>query len=814
MNKLKIGEKFFSPGILFFVALSLFFSIFISNMLSSNLADEALLWLEKDTTIISEEINTYFNSGKVVVQQMLTNAVLVEYIMETDSFDKKRTFYRYNEVVSTLKNIKASSPLVLNTWLGTEGMDDLLTDNPDYDGGDDYDLSERPWFLSMIKENSVVTFTDPYTDWITGKMVVSLASPIISEDTVIGAFGIDLAIDHINDYIRAYETGYDGSTLLISDTGEFIVGAESLEYANLIEKTDFANILPSILSSTSGVEKITINGEVYYLAFGKVEVSNWRVLILVSEKDMLKNGYLLSLLRYNSLVAFAAIVLLMAILIKIRKDYVELNTVHKQLVAKEQILTELNQEAEVANKKLRASEVELQRQNEEIRQYSEDVLNQKEHIRKLAEEDPLTGIPNRRKFLAKLEESIDQDMSGIVMLIDLDNFKGINDVMGHVYGDDILKMVAQELNQLKDSRTFVSRFGGDEFLILIEAEKSNSRMDLLSKIEEKMEQFDEVINRRYEMGADKIYMHGSAGIAMFPFDSNKVGDLIKYADMAMYTSKQKKEHKYSFFTNEMTNQLVEKSQVEKVIRNAIEEDGFELLYQPIIEVSTGHIISFEALLRLKDRYYGPDKIIPVAEETGLIIPIGRWVVEESIKRISEWKKKGLQKKPVAINLSVRQLSDLEYVSFVEGLLDEYDLDGSYLEIEVTESVFLKNDVLANEFFNHLDNHGIRISLDDFGTGYSSLSYVTHVPFSKIKIDKYLIDKDDNEKATEGMVKGIIELFHRIGMLVVAEGVEEQVQLERLIKMDCDQIQGFLFAKPLTSDEAEAVYNRDFFKDKR
>lgn len=759
--KLKlIADRLFIPMIVFFVVLSLISGIFISNQLSSNLLKAGLIRLEKDTTIISEEINTYFNSGEVLVRQMLTNVDFLEYIHATDSFSKKRSFYRYKEVVQMLQNIKASSPLVLNTWLGTEGMDDLLTDDPNYDGGEDYDLSERPWFINMVKENGVVTFTDPYVDWITRKTVVSLASPIITDENfIVGALGIDLAVDHINEYIQSYDTGYNASTLLISNKGEFLVNGETSRFPVLIDETDLEGVMPRLLAEDYGVLGFENDGTSYYLAFGKVEVSDWKVILLVPKKELLKNEFFINFLQLNSYIAFAAIIMLLVILAKIRK-------------------------------------------------FSEDILQQKEYIRHLAEEDPLTGIPNRRIFLERLKESIDQNCSGIVMLIDLDNFKGINDVMGHVYGDTILTFVAKILNQQKDEHTFVSRFGGDEFLILIEEKNVNNRVDLLTKVEDRINHFEEVINQRYEIDEDKLYIQGSLGIAMYPYDSKTVGDLITFADMAMYASKKKKQHKYTFFTNDMASELSEKNQIERVLRNALEENGFELVYQPIVNAKSGYISCFEALLRLKNRTYGPDKIIPVAEETGLIIPIGRWVVEESIKLIAHWKAKGLPKKQIAINLSVRQLADREFVSYVEDLLTLYHVDGSYLEIEVTESVFLDNTLSSRYFFSNLAKLGMGISLDDFGAGYSALSYLRHIPFTKIKIDKELIAKD-SENMMEGLVEGIIELFHRIGMIVVAEGVEDEVQLRHLIQRDCDQIQGYLFSMPLRREEAEVIYLQQF-----
>ena len=428
---------------------------------------------------------------------------------------------------------------------------------------------------------------------------------------------------------------------------------------------------------------------------------------------------------------------------------------------------------------------------------------QEAYIEHLAFNDHLTNLPNRRCFIEKLEESVGENKSGAVMLLDLDNFKGINDTLGHVYGDKVLKKVAQELINIKDEKVFVSRFGGDEFLVLIEQEE-------IVEIENYAKKIINIFKNKVIIDGNQIHISCSVGITRYPLESNDVSQLIMNADMAMYKVKDIGKDNYMFFKKEMTERLKEQIEIERILREAITQNGLKLVYQPQVCTYTGEIVGFEALLRLKNHNLSPAVFIPVAEKCGLIIEIGRWVTKEVIEHIAIWKNKGMVLKPVAINFSAKQLNDLNYVIFLEKLLKEKNIEGKYIEIEITESIFLdkKEEVIA--FLNKLRGLGIKIALDDFGTGYSSISYLTFLPVDKIKLDKSLCDKFleiENIKVMDN----IISLTHSLDLEVLAEGVEEKVQYNRLKVGGCNYIQGYLFSKPVEVEEVEKIYNDDYLE---
>lgn len=430
---------------------------------------------------------------------------------------------------------------------------------------------------------------------------------------------------------------------------------------------------------------------------------------------------------------------------------------------------------------------------------------QEDYIEYLAYHDFLTGLPNRRTFIKELEYEVSAGNRGAVILLDLDNFKEINDTMGHIYGDKILRRVSEKLGELKIENSFISRFGGDEFLIMISGETGMESLSLYA------DRIIDMFKKEIDVSGESLFISCSMGITLYPEDGDDSGQLIMNADMAMYSVKNNGKSNYAFFSREMVAEVQEKVDVERQMRESIENDGFKLLYQPQVDVVTGEITGFEALVRMKDKFISPGVFIPIAEESDLIVDLGRYVTEEAIRQLSKWKKKGLSGKTVAINFSAKQLKDTEYINFLKDCLDYYGVDPGEIEIEITESVFLEKKDQPLKFLEKLKSMGSRIALDDFGTGYSSFSYLTFLPVDKIKLDKSLSDRF-LELENIGVMDSLISLAHSLNLEVIAEGVEEIEQYEKLKRGKCDRIQGYLFSKPLESDEAERIYNKNFLSE--
>ncbi len=450
-------------------------------------------------------------------------------------------------------------------------------------------------------------------------------------------------------------------------------------------------------------------------------------------------------------------------------------------------------------KDLQESHEELIATYEELTASEEELKLQYDKIEEMAKHDYLTKLPNRMHFVERLSEELEHGSNGAIMLLDIDNFKSINDTLGHVYGDHLLRMVADRFNQICDQKMFCARLGGDEFLILLlQVEDTAQINDYAMKIQKIFEEafvYDEIEN----------YINFSMGITQFPQDSMNLDQLIMNADTAMYKVKHSGKNSYIYYQEAMKDEIKSKKDTEAILRQALKERGFYLSYQPQVDAKTGEIIGFEALLRLKNYNLSPGLFIPVAEETGHIIQIGRWVAEEAIMQLERWRRKGFPEKIISINYSSKQLRDRNYITYLKHLLREYDINPSCLEIEITESFFLENNSQTMEFLMDLKEAGLKIALDDFGTGYSSLNYLTFIPVDKIKLDKSINDKFLQSDHIEVM-NSIISLAHSLKLKLTAEGIEDIDKYLQLRNGGCDYIQGYLFSKPLKAEEIEAIYN--------
>jgi len=439
------------------------------------------------------------------------------------------------------------------------------------------------------------------------------------------------------------------------------------------------------------------------------------------------------------------------------------------------------------NELLAASEEELTAQIEQIN-------SQKDYINYLAYHDELTDLPNRRYFLEQLQSRIDANVEGAIVLLDIDNFKAINDTMGHVFGDRILEIISKRLKQIVSNDVFISRFGGDEFLILISGYSNNDRLnrfatDLINEFKEPI-----IIDKM------NISISLSVGITIFPKDSSDINQLLMNADLALYEVKKNGKNNYLFFEQIMTDKILFRSSTEILIQQAIEEDLFYMVYQPQVNIKTGETIAFEALLRLKDEKLSPAIFIPVSEENGSIIKIGRIVTEKVCRQLADWRNKGIKTVPIAINFSSVQLHDLDYVQFLVGCLNKYEIKSNLIEIEITESILFDENDKALKFLNDLETNGIKIAIDDFGSGYSSLNYLTSLPIYKVKLDRTLNQRILSMNETDVM-ESVVNLAHSMHLKVVAEGIEDYNQVRQLIISKCDVIQGYYFSRPMKADTA-------------
>jgi diguanylate cyclase (GGDEF)-like protein/PAS domain S-box-containing protein len=429
-----------------------------------------------------------------------------------------------------------------------------------------------------------------------------------------------------------------------------------------------------------------------------------------------------------------------------------------------------------------------------------------ERIRQLATRDPLTGLPNRLLLNDRLSLSMSQARrnNGTLALffIDLDRFKYINDSLGHAVGDAFLQAVAQRLSGVVRKGDTLARLGGDEFVVLLEDVKALE--DEAGQVARKiLASFSEP----FSVAGHTLSCSCSIGISVFPSDATDPQTLLRDADTAMYHVKEGERGSYQYFSAEMNERMQERLQLENGLRDAIAAGQFAVMYQPKVAVEDGRITGLEALLRWRHPSWGlvsPARFISVAEDTGLILDIGRWVLAEVCRQIRDWSGRGLQTNPVAVNLSVRQFTPA-LIGEISTLLKEFNVDPGLIELEITESLFMKNSEDIGTTLKGLAQVGTRVVIDDFGAGYSSLSYIRNFAVSGLKIDRSFISDIATSPENVAIVRAIITMARGLGIRVTAEGIETQDQLDLLRRHQCDEYQGFLFCEPLVAQEIERRY---------
>ncbi|WNC71267.1 EAL domain-containing protein [Thalassotalea psychrophila] len=429
-----------------------------------------------------------------------------------------------------------------------------------------------------------------------------------------------------------------------------------------------------------------------------------------------------------------------------------------------------------------------------------DITKRKEteaELRKLANSDTLTGLPNRSFFQANHSQLVSQDLEHALLVFDLDNFKKINDSLGHQVGDVLLCKVTERIATIGNIKDTCYRLGGDEFALILEGTNDIHKITSIA---------DEVLNtivEPYYIRQQEISLSCSIGIVLFPDDGANSHELLKNADTAMYHAKDKGGDTYQFFNDSMNKQAVKRLQIENLIRHGLKEDLFSVFYQPKIDVATGAVKGMEALVRFEAGNKGiirPDIFIPISEETGQILEIGEIVLRKACLATKAWLDNGMFRGRIAVNLSAVQFRQPNLVQIIAEILEETKLPAKHLELEITEGTVMNSPQEAIELMHQIRKMGVNLSLDDFGTGYSSLAYLKQFPLNTLKIDKAFVDDIEASEEGRNMVATIVTIAHNLGMDVVAEGVETESQLKYLKTVNCEQMQGYLYSKPLAEED--------------
>lgn len=422
--------------------------------------------------------------------------------------------------------------------------------------------------------------------------------------------------------------------------------------------------------------------------------------------------------------------------------------------------------------------------------------NKEKEVEYQAQHDSLTNLPNRilfhKRLLLTLDEAKGNESQVAVMFLDLDGFKNINDSLGHSIGDHLLQLVAKRLNNCIRHGDTIARMGGDEFTVILPKVTSKNDVQVVAH------RMIESLKEPFKIDQHELHITTSIGISIYPVDGENAEMIIKNADTAMYYAKENGKNHYQIYIPEMSVISLERLKIESNLRKALLNNEFYLHYQPKIDSDKGLITGLEALLRWNNPSLGivpPDKFIPIAEENGLILEIGEWVLREACRQLQTWHEKGYRTLRVAVNVSIRQITDINFKEQVDSILEEVGMEAKWLELEITESTLMKNPKEVIDILDALKEKGIQISIDDFGTGYSSLNYLKRFPVHTLKIDRSFIKELSTSQDDQSIIKSIVAMAHNLNLKVIAEGVETEEQFIFLRAIGCNEIQGYFISKP-------------------
>ncbi|MES9898136.1 MAG: EAL domain-containing protein [Sedimenticola sp.] len=439
----------------------------------------------------------------------------------------------------------------------------------------------------------------------------------------------------------------------------------------------------------------------------------------------------------------------------------------------------------------------------------DEVRQQKDHLNHLAHHDSLTNLPNRVLFLDRLEQTISKSRRAheqvAIFFIDLDQFKQINDSFGHAFGDRVLEEVAVRFNQCVRENDTVARLGGDEFTIIMDALHTPQHATAMAQ------KLINSLEHPFVIDKHQFYLTASIGISLFPQDGRSADTLLRNADTAMYKAKDEGRNTFQYYTENMTEQAFERILMEVSLRNALKKDELAIYYQPQFNSTSGNLIGMEALVRWQHPELGlvvPARFIPLAEETGLIIQIGEWMLRSACRQIVEWKRQGFNPVKVAVNLSAKQLGNENLLSSINEILEETGCDPTWLELEVTEGYLMKKPEQSIYIMGEIRELGIDLAIDDFGTGYSSLAYLKRFPITRLKIDGSFVRDIPDDPEDMAITRAVIALGKSLNLDVIAEGVETERQQAFLANEGCHHVQGFLYSRPVPAIEASHFLSKN------
>lgn len=808
---MRLFLKFFTPiALTLIIALSFIslYFILLTNQATVGLSNERLL---RDIATVEINLTTFIDDHFVLTKALAKDDAIEDFLSVYDLEDQASV----DSIFSKIEDFKESSPYINNILLVPESGD-LRIDAKHIRWTKPIDVSEGALFSAYKANPNLSSYVvPPKIAPSNGKPIFELSLRVQKNDLNVGYVIMPINVEYLMENLIYNYLEEKDIHIIITDSEGRIYGSanESFIYNEdyYIPNLD-SELFNMITSSQSGTTEQVFFGVPSTITYHYFQPLN-SYIIGVKDNTERANTQSTNILR-SVLITLALILLFGIIMLLFTRRLV---TPIKRMAIHARQVTQGNYDSQLDEKSLsRNDEIgvlantfqhmttainnafnELNEAQESLSNRLDEVTQKKSQIEYLVNYDTLTTLPNRHSINSYFTHLLDSGAEGVFILLDLDNFKSVNDTLGHKFGDRVLQSVATSLQELVNEHIYIGRMGGDEFVVIVKAQ--SDVIEVLNAIRNKF-------NDPIYIDQSTIEITFSMGLAKFPEDSQNPDDMLAYAELALYAVKVSGKNDYAFFDMSMVDNLRYQHQIELSLKAAIDHDGFILYYQPQVSMLTGEIVAYEALIRLKSMAFNPGEFIPVAESTGQIIAIGRWVTREVVRQLGQWQKAGHPIKPVSINFSAYQLYDKDYLQLLTDALKENDLPPSMLEVEITESIYFDNVSMTSQFLSALKDAGVKISIDDYGKGYSSINYLTYMPISKLKMDSSLCKKFLNKEHIN-VIRSIISLAHSLDLVVVAEGIEDYDSIVNLKESNCDIIQGYYFCKPLPPEEVPENLNK-------
>lgn len=768
------------------------------------------LQYEQESETVLNRTAIYFESSFNIVEK------IIEKIEQTLTTDQKLTS---DELESLFSDYQYIIPLK-GTFVYGHVNGQLYT-GVDTEIPNDFTPIKRMWYKEALWNKEDIVWTDPYLDYLDQEIVIS-ATKYVKGPNYDGVIAVDFQLDELSDIISKSTIGNDGLVMLLNQSGSVIANRHNY----LLGEPIFAEQYHSLIEETR--EKYVpyiINEENFILHSHEIEQIGMNILTAISEDEVnhklienlipiLVAGIVcilfFSFMGYGITLLWTRPIKKLGILMnhvengnyQVRanvKSYKEVTRLAMGFNSMIRAINKRDRKLMISNNEIKRTEEQLRKKYDELKESQRVLKLSEEKVAHLASHDSLTGLLNRRRLNEELTKSIvnDKDCPIAVIFIDLDNFKMVNDTLGHSFGDRLIVKVAELLKNISPPYKQVARISGDEFILLIYDIESEQQAEEVAK--EIVDLFDTGI----VIDSKILNVTASIGVSMYPEHGTTAEDLLKTADMAMYRAKGSGKNGYRLFDESIQKEIHEKSVIESGIRKSLETNGLELHFQPLYNTKDKKITSIEALLRVRSPelvQFGIQKIIQIAEFTGQIVEIDNWVLENACIAIKRINKQLVNPIKISVNISPVHIMQQDFVENVQYIVESTGIPPGWLQLEITETSLMKSFETNFKKLEMLKELGISIHLDDFGTGYSSLSYLNSLPIDRVKIDKSFVDMMLRSEKEQRIIETIISLAHNIGLEVVAEGVEQKEQLDMLVKYKCELIQGYYISKPINFEK--------------